>query len=169
VRQAELESRLAGRFLRFPELTAGWQHVQEPEFDSSGLIVAGSWPLPLFDRQQGDRIAAESRLTVAKARLDIETHRVASRIAGAHAAYARLRDAAIGAMDSVAAADRITEAAAARFEAGESDATDLLETMRSVLSARMAAIDLYEEALATHRKLELLTTRSSSSVDGGER
>lgn len=159
VKEAELRLRLSRRFLEFPEITVGRQHVREPNFDSEGLVVGGSWPLPLFDRQRADRIAAESRLRVSKARLELETRRIAALLSGSTAAYARLREGALGTADSLRAVDRIVESAVARFQAGESSSTELIETMRSVLSARVTALELYADALAAHRKLELAEAR----------
>jgi outer membrane protein TolC len=52
------------------------------------------------------------------------------------------------------------QSAVARFEAGESDVTELLETVRGVLSARFSALELYAAALAAHRELDLLTGRA---------
>jgi cobalt-zinc-cadmium efflux system outer membrane protein len=167
VAEAELRLRLSRRFFLFPEITVGLQRVKEPSFDSEGLVLGGSWPLPLFDRQQPERIAAESRLRVSRARLELETRRVAALQSGAAAAYARLREGALAAADSLGMADRIVESAVVRFRAGESDATELIETMRSVMSARFAALDLYADALAAHRKLELAAARPS--MTGAER
>jgi outer membrane protein TolC len=165
VQRAEAELRLTRRFIQFPEITVGRVDIEEPGFKSAGLLVGGSWPLPLFDRQQPEQAGAASRLTAARVRLEIEKTRRQARWDGGLAGYSELRRAALAASDSLASVDSVIQAATARFNAGESTATDLLETLGSVLGARLAALDLFEEALAAHRRLELAALRWSSEQE----
>lgn len=167
LRESEARRRLGSRFLEFPRVTAGRLEVREPGFDSGGMAFGGEWSLPLFDRSQGDRIEAGSRVRVARARLERERRRIEADAQGTANAYAILRAAALAAADSLREADRVLEAASARFQAAESGVSDLLETVRSVMSARLSAIDLYDRALAAHRRLELLTTAAPGSLGGG--
>jgi cobalt-zinc-cadmium efflux system outer membrane protein len=160
VSAAQANARWSGRFVQFPELMFGWQTVDEFGVGASGPVMGVAWPIPIFDRRQGDREAAQATVTAAQARLDLETHRVSARLEAAKEGYNRLRDAALSAADSLAISDEVMESAAARFELGESDVTELLETVRGVISARLAALDLYDAALAAHRELELLMGRS---------
>jgi cobalt-zinc-cadmium efflux system outer membrane protein len=140
----------------------GWQTVDEVGVEVSGPVMGVAWPIPIFDRQQGDRDAANATVAAARASLDLETARVSAELAAASAGYDRLRDAALSAVDSVAIGDNVLASATARFEAGESDVTELLETVRGVISARLAALDLYAAALAAHRELDMLMGRSWS-------
>ena len=68
-------------------------------------------------------------------------------------------------METVAESERAVESATATFRLGESRLTDLLETLRSVLSARLAALDLYAAALEAHRTLELAAGRPLSTEE----
>ena len=52
----------------------------------------------------------------------------------------------------------------AAFRLGESSVTDLLETHRSATEAELAALDLYEAALAAARELERLDGSSPSAT-----
>ena len=54
------------------------------------------------------------------------------------------------------------------FEAGESDVTDLLETLRGVLGGQLAALHSYGAALRAHRELELAAGRELALSEGGE-
>jgi outer membrane protein TolC len=53
----------------------------------------------------------------------------------------------------------MVEAAFARYRAGEAELTDLLDTLRSVLSARLAGEELFGRALAAQREVERVVGR----------
>jgi cobalt-zinc-cadmium efflux system outer membrane protein len=157
---AEADRRASGRFIEFPELMVGWKDVDTGGLSESGPVFGVQWPLPLFTRQQGERDAADASRLAAQARLDIERRRMETRLPAATERYHTLRGAATRALASVAMGDEMIQSAVARFEAGESDVTELLETVRGVLSARFSALELYAAALAAHRELDLLTGRA---------
>jgi len=159
VEQARWQLRLGRRFLGFPELGFGWQEIHEPSATIEGPILSLSWPLPVFERQQPDRIEASARLAAAEARMELASVRARAELSAARTAYLRLREAALQALETAGESDRVVESATATFRVGESRLTDLLETLRSVLSARMAALDLYASALEAHRTLELSAGR----------
>lgn len=157
---AEAERKSSGRFIEFPSLMLGWQTVEGAGVNASGPVFGVAWSVPLFDREQGDREASTAAVLASQARLDLETARVSATLAATMERYARLRDAALATMEAALIGDAVLEGAAARFEMGESDVTELLETVRGVLSARLAALDLYGDALAAHRAVEILIGRS---------
>ncbi len=157
---AEAERKWGGRFIEFPSLMFGWQTVDAAQISDSGPVFGVEWPIPIFDRRQGERDAADATILASRARLELETARVSMRLAAAAETYERLRAAALDAIDAAAVGDTVLQSAAARFEVGESDVTELLETIRGVLSARLAALDLYDDALRAHRELEVLSGRS---------
>jgi cobalt-zinc-cadmium efflux system outer membrane protein len=167
VEQARWQLRLGRRFFEFPELGFGWQEIRERSATIEGPIVSLSWPLPVFERQQPERIEAAARLVAAEARMELASVRARAELSVARAAYLRLREAALRALETVGESDRVVESATATFRVGESRLTDLLETLRSVLSARMAALDLYTAALEAHRTLELSAGRPLT--DGGSK
>lgn len=152
--QAALERKRVGRFLGFPSLQFGWQQLSDHGVVRSGPIFAAGWSIPVFDRDQGARLEAESRQHAAQARLDLARARVGAEISGVAAAYRTLvaasRDAGRAAEDG----DRVIVAATAAFRAGEASLTDLLDSLRAALGARLSEIDLRDQALAAHRELE---------------
>lgn len=70
------------------------------------------------------------------------------------AAYIELREAALEADRLVGESTIVIESSAARYRLGESTLTDLLETLRTVLTASETAVALYADALEAHRALE---------------
>ena len=159
VEAAKARAHLARRVFSFPELGVGWQQQDDEGRHSDGPTYSLSWDVPLFDRQQADRVVADSRLAAAQARFEYSTTRARAELEGAQAAYARLRATALETIDTIAGTDTVIESTAASYRLGEASVTDLLETFDSVLASRLAALELYEAALAAHRKLEAAAGR----------
>lgn len=168
VQEAEWQLRSGKRVFQFPELSFGWQRTRSEFTDIEGPVMGVSWALPIFDRQQPDRIAASTRLSAARARLALATARARSELPAARASYEELRGAALRGLETAAQSDTVESSATATFRLGESRLTDLIDTLRSALSARLAALDLYTAALQAHRELELAAGRPLTS-DGGSR
>ena len=55
------------------------------------------------------------------------------------------------------------------YEAGESDVTDLLETLRGVLGGQIAALESYGAALRAHRELEVAAGRPLPLTEGDDK
>jgi outer membrane protein TolC len=163
--QADLERKRAGRFLGFPTLQFGWQQLSENGVVRSGPIFAAGWSIPVFDREQGARFEAEGRRQAALARLEVARARVNAEITGGLAAYRTLFTASHEAGRTVEESERVTVAATAAFRAGEASLTDLLDSLRAALGARLSEIDLREQATAAHRELESALGRAL--VGGG--
>jgi len=166
VEAAKARASLAGHFLAFPELGVGWQRQDDEGRDFEGPTYSLSWNVPLFDRQQGDRLAADSKLAAAEARLEYSTARARAELEGAHAAYGRLRATALETAGAVEGTDIVIEGTAASYRLGEASVTDLLETLGSVLASRVAALELYDAALAAHRNLEAAAGRPLPAPTG---
>jgi cobalt-zinc-cadmium efflux system outer membrane protein len=169
VQSAEIESQEAERYLSFPALELGWQQVEQFGQEWSGPVYGFAWKIPLFDRRQGDRLASARRLDTARAQWELAIRRSSPEAEAAETAYAALRDDAVAAAGSVQDGDRLVEAATAAYDLGETDTTDLLETLRSVLRARLVALDLHADALAAHRALEIAAGRPLLAVEGDKR
>ncbi|HYO16648.1 MAG TPA: TolC family protein, partial [Thermoanaerobaculia bacterium] len=118
--------------------------------------------VPLFDRRQADRLEAEARLSTARVELELARARAAAERAGALAAYDRLRTEAIEAGRAAAEIGDLLAGAAAAYQLGESGLTDLLDTLRAALAARITALEVREAALAAQRDLEAATGRPLS-------
>jgi outer membrane protein TolC len=159
LRNSELASREARRYLAVPALALGWQQVEQDGQNWSGPVYGFAWKIPLFDRRPGDRLAAARGLDGARAQAELATRRANADAEAAPAAYAVLRDAAMTAAGALEDGERLIESATAAYDLGEADTTDLLETLRAVLRARLTALELHADALAAHRALEIAAGR----------
>ena len=169
VLQAEASASATGRFWSLPELSIGQQTLRGDVVDMEGPTYGVRWGLPLFDRRQGDRRESSARLAAARARRELDGARVREEFAAALTAYATLRESAALASAAEPVVERVLASAAAMFEAGESDVTDLLETLRGVLGGQIAALDSYGAALRAHRELEVAAGRPLPLTEGDER
>lgn len=156
---AELAVRAAGRFLPTPELTAGWQRQTAGAASVDGPLLALTWSLPVFGRNQAGIARAEARRLAAEARMESVRREIEAERLGAVEAYRRLTEAYAEVSASLASNDKTVAGAVASFRLGETAVTDLLETLRSIAESESAALDLYEAALAAHRNLERLAGR----------
>lgn len=163
VEQAEAQNRLSHRVIAAPELLLGWQTIKTSAVEFDGPVFGLNWEIPIFDRRQADRSAARTAVASALARSEWLTRQAQGEYSAALGTYVELRDAAISAQETLADLGRVVEAATAAYEQGESSVTDLLDTLRAVLDARLSALDLYSAALEAHRNLELTTGRSLTS------
>lgn len=154
VEQARLESQRAGRFLTFPTLQLGWQQIEHGGAAQGGPIFAAGWTIPLFDRDQPARLEAARRQEIVRAREELARARVTAEVEGSALAFRGLSDATRDAARTSADADRVITAAAAAFRAGEASLTDLLDSLRAAIGARLGEIDLRGQALEAHRDLE---------------
>ena len=168
MRQAEMLSGLANRFWVLPEFNVGRQSVRGTLVDLEGTVFGVRWGLPLFNRYQGDRIETRGRLSAARGRSQLEGSRVREDFIASLSAYATLRETAALTAEAETAAERVLTSASAMFEAGESDVTDLLETLRGVLGGQRAALDAFGAALRAHRELEIAAGRPLPLIDGGD-
>lgn len=155
VMSARYDKKRSGRFIEFPELLAGWTRISGESDDADGPVVGLRWDLPLFDRNQGERARATKNLAVAEAQLSITTSEMESRLTASRDAYDGLRQAALDLQETTADATTLIAGATSAFDNNETRVTDLLEALRSILSGRQAAVNLYHEALAAHRQLEM--------------
>ncbi len=169
VRQAEALTGLARRFWALPELSIGRQTVSGDLADADGPVYGVRWGLPLFDRRQGDRQESQARLAAARARLRLDRARALEEFAAARVAYTTLRGSAALASEAEPLVERVLASATAMYEAGESDVTDLLETLRGVLGGQLAALGAYDAALRAHRELEVAAGRPLPLTEGDER
>jgi cobalt-zinc-cadmium efflux system outer membrane protein len=151
---ARLTERLAARIVEMPEVVGGWQRQDAGAEVAEGPILGLAWPVPLFDRRRGERVAARARVAALEARLTLAEREMAAARSSLLAAYSQLRAAAIDASEAAADSPGVVTAATAAFQAGETALTDLLETLRSATAAEVAALELHAQALAAQRELE---------------
>lgn len=165
--RAERALELAGKWWAAPEIELGWKRLEAPVGSSSGAVVGLGWSLPLSDRRQAERLAAEARLSAATAELELAHARAGAELDGAFAAYRLLHRRAESARAAVTELAALTQAAEAAYGAGEADLTDFLDILRAAAAARLAALNTWEEALAAARALtQALGTPLSPSTGG---
>ena len=160
VDQAEAFERLSKRVVAAPEILLGWKTIEGSAIEFDGPVFGLNWTVPVFDRRQADRLAAKNALTAARAHSEWVAQEAKSELAAAEAAYTELRRSALFAQEALAGLGNVVRAASAAYEHGESSVTDLLDTLRAVLDARLSALELYLAALEAHRDLEFATGRS---------
>jgi outer membrane protein TolC len=169
VEQAESLDQLSKRVFEAPEFLLGWKTLDNDlaggERDFDGPVFAIFWKVPVFDRRRADRRAAASALDAAVAGEEWATRRARSELAATLAAYDELRVSALDAWADLESLDGVGRAAEASFEAGESTVTDLLDSLRALLEARLAALDLYAAGLEAHRRLEVAAGRPLTTGD----
>lgn len=159
VERAEALRRLSGRIFEAPSLGLGWKRVEDRSTETSGPVVSAGWTVPLFDRRQADRQEAEARLSIARADLELARVRAQAERAGALAAFDLLRTEAAEAERAAAETVDLLAGASASYQLGESGLTDLLDTLRAALAARITALEIREAALDAQRDLEAATGR----------
>lgn len=154
VERAEALRRLSERIFEAPSLGLGWKRIEDRSSEASGPVVSAGWTVPLFDRRQADRQEAEARLTTARAELELARVRAQAERAGAVAAFERLRTEAADADRAAAETVDLLTGASASYQLGESGLTDLLDTLRAALAARITALEIREAAVDSQRDLE---------------
>ena len=153
VAEAEAVHRLQKRVLDPPGVSLGWTRLGEGGLNTDGPVFGFAWPVPVFDRNQGNREAAAAEVSFVRSRLELETRMAKQR---AHAALASYTDLYSVARPMGPRADGFDVAAAAfaAFEAGEASLTDVLDSLRASVSVQMARLDSLDRALAAERELE---------------
>jgi cobalt-zinc-cadmium efflux system outer membrane protein len=90
VAEAEAVQRLQRRSLEPPEISFGWKKIGEEGLSFNGPVYGIAWPLPVFDRNQGNREAATAEVSVARSQLELETRLAEQRARAALASYSDL-------------------------------------------------------------------------------
>jgi cobalt-zinc-cadmium efflux system outer membrane protein len=158
VAKAEAIQRLQRRSLEPPEISFGWKKLGEDGLSFDGPVYGIAWPLPVFDRNQGNREAATAEASVARSQLELETRLAEQRARAALAAYNDLyriskpEEAGSEGLD-------VAIATFAAFEAGEASLTDVLDALRASVEVKLARLESFDQALAAERELEAAVGR----------
>jgi cobalt-zinc-cadmium efflux system outer membrane protein len=143
---------------RVPDVTAaaGVRWLAEP--DDAALVAGFSIPLPLFDRNQGDRAAARADLRRARserraeeAALGTELERVYQELAARHEEIVELGEEILPAAG--AAFDGVRDG----YRRGLFRNTDVLEAQRTLVELRLREIDAVRAYHVARAALERLT------------
>lgn len=154
---ASLSAKAAGR-QSWPEITlgVGRREVAEPDFAADGNLVMLGVEIPLFDRGDGEKFAAESRAR----RLQAERTIVASRLAADARAILREleahRQAALVLQSNDTQADALAAIAESAYVEGEIGVMELVDAHRTDLAAQRAAIARSHAARKSYIELQFL-------------
>ncbi len=151
-RQAEVE---LARAEAVPDLTAGMGYRWFNATDDSALVGGVSIPLPIFDRRQGDILAARFGVAAARDQQRAVELQVASSVASAYARLTNAHDEAVALRDNAIppatqAYDDIRQA----FDRGNLGFLDVLEAERTLIDLRQQYLDALAEYHGSAAELE---------------
>ncbi|MHC4513527.1 MAG: TolC family protein [Planctomycetota bacterium] len=129
-------------------VAVAYEHDDDLEEDFVGLLF--QLPLPLWNRNQGDREQARASLQRARKTEAAETLRLAVELETALLAYDRARDRAVGyARGIIARLEESSRLAGSAYEAGRLSHVEVLDAELALIRARRARLEyLEDQALA---------------------
>lgn len=151
--EVDAQTRVMRRALEPPAISVGWTQIRDGELSFDGPVYGVAWPVPIFDRNQGNRRAGEAEARQARFELDAARRHADAQVQAALVAYSELYEFAATADGDPADAD-VAAAVFAAFEAGEADLTDVLDAHRSTVDLRLARLETLWAALTAERELE---------------
>lgn len=136
VEREEAQVRLE-RAQRVPDVTVTVGSKRDEQIGHNQAVVGVSVPLPLFNRNQGNMLAALRRTDKARADLDAERLRISQALSEAYqrAQLAQQEIASITA-DILPVAQTTYDAAVTGFEAGKFSFLDVLDAQRTLFQTR---------------------------------
>jgi cobalt-zinc-cadmium efflux system outer membrane protein len=153
------------RAQRMPDLTVTLGSRRDSQIGVTQAVVGLSVPLPLFNRNQGNVLAALRRTDKARSDLDAERLRVTQALSEAYqrAELARQEVASIR-TEILPVAQSTYEAAVTGFEAGKFSFFDVLDAQRTLFQARAqylrAMSDRYRSVADLGRYVQLRPDQS---------
>jgi cobalt-zinc-cadmium efflux system outer membrane protein len=153
VEEAEAVHRFRKRVFEPPAISVGWTELGEGGLSFNGPVFGVAWPLPVFDRNQGNGEAAAAEASYMQSLLELETRQAEQRARAALASYTDLYSVAAPSGTITETLD-VAVAVFAAFEAGEASLTDVLDALRASVGVQMARLDSFDQALLAERELE---------------
>jgi cobalt-zinc-cadmium efflux system outer membrane protein len=151
---------------RIPDLTVSLGPRRFEETGQSAWVIGISLPIPIFDRNQGSRLAAEFELE--RTRNDIQAVRIALET-NLETTLERLRVAALEAttmyQDVVPAAADLLTATENGYSMGKFGLLTVLDAQGALFEARTLHLDSLEEYALASTELERLIGRSAINHD----
>ena len=143
-----------------PDMTLGLGHKRIDEFnrDDSGVVLALSFAIPLFDRGQASEQRARAQANILRAEHALKFARSEAELTGMWQQTETLRTAASEfRRESLAASRELTRIAEAAYRAGEGGVLELLDAYRAELEAETTAIELELRARLARIELDALS------------
>lgn len=154
----EREAALAAeRSKRLPDVTLTGGYRRFTDLRSNAIVVGGSLPLPVFDRNSGGIREAKSRLAKAYEERRAAEARVSARLAEAYRALASAHDEVTALRTTVLPGSRQTfEAVTEGYRLGKFGYLDVLDAQRTMIAAGgqyLRALSEYQKAVADVERL----------------
>ncbi len=144
------------------ELGGGLKTVDVGSRRDSGFAAALTLPIPLFSRDQDERLRGDARARAARGRLSLALVAARADVAGLHAEATRLGAAAARHRESGAAdADALLRTAEAAYRGGEVGVLELIDAYRAALDADLSLLEL--ERAARRARIDLDRTSGGAS------
>jgi len=138
-RQAEVQ---LARAEATPDLTAGLGYRWFNDTDDSALVAGVSIPLPVFDRRQGDILAARFGVASARNQQRAVELRIEATLAATYARLANAHDEAIALRDeALPPANEAYQAIRQAFDQGHLGFLDVLDAERTLIELRQQYLD----------------------------
>jgi cobalt-zinc-cadmium efflux system outer membrane protein len=154
VAEAKARQRASNRVFAPPVVTIGWLDLRDDTRSFDGPVFGVTWPVPLFDRNQGNSEAAAAELDRARAELEAAKRSARQDVDSALGSYLELYAAATQATPTRSVESEVVDSLMAAFTAGEASLTDVLDSLRTTIDVRLARLDTLAAALTAERLLE---------------
>ena len=155
-----------------PDVTArgGYRRLFDP--DENTFVVGLSVPLPIFDRNQGGILEAESRLAQARSDRQSAESRVAAALADAHlAAETSLAQVTTLRSQVLPGARRVFETLSEGYREGRYSQLEVLDAQRTLIAARAQTVralgDYHRAVAAVERLIGAPLGGGSATAPGG--
>jgi cobalt-zinc-cadmium efflux system outer membrane protein len=165
-RQAEAE---LARAEAVPDLTATLGYKWFNESDESAMVAGVSIPLPVFDRRQGDILAARFGVAAARHSQRAVQLRIEAALATAYARLANAHDEAIALRDiAIPPATQAYRDIRRAFDQGNLGYLDVLDAERTLIDLRQQHLDALAAYHAAIAEIEGLIGQPLSAVESAE-
>jgi cobalt-zinc-cadmium efflux system outer membrane protein len=125
------------------ELGGGLKTVDAGSGRDTGFAAALTIPIPLFSRDQDERLRGDARARAARSRLSLAIDGARADLAGLHAEATRLANAAARYRESGAADPAaLLRTAEAAYRGGEVGVLELIDGYRASLDADLSLVEL---------------------------
>ena len=159
---SQLRSRAADRIAPDVTLGGGVRSVGGGMADETGLIVSFSVPLPLFDRNQGERLSRATEASRATARYRLARDQIAADVAALAYRTETLREVARDYDQGArAASEEFLRISGSAYAGGEITVLEAIDALRAVRDTELRAIQLQRNARAAHTALYTLVPENT--------
>lgn len=159
---SQLRARAADRIAPDVTLGGGVRSAGGGTADETGFIVSFSVPLPLFDRNQGERLSRAAEASRATARYRLARDQTAADVAALAYRTKALREVALDYDQSArAASEAFLRISGSAYAGGEITVLEATDALRAARDTQLRAIQLQRNARAAHTALYTLVPENT--------